>query len=156
MQNSGEDYAFFTTRYYQQVTVIIVRHIGGVVANGVQPLGHPAHVYVHNKSRLHFPIPVSKWYDFRTDHGTIAQESARLPRNGDKCDVCVGDYSSTTLNAWRTNATALGISCWLQIFINTPQSRCVTFGRNFHSVTSLASPSESSISSKSIGKRTLT
>lgn len=32
-------------------------------------------------------------------------------------------YSSTTLNAWRTIAIALGIDCWLSTSINTPQSR---------------------------------
>lgn len=31
-------------------------------------------------------------------------------------------YSSTTLNAWRTIAIALGIDCWLSTSMNTPQS----------------------------------
>ena len=55
---------------------LLVRHKGGVVAYGAQPLDQSAHVYIHDESRLHFPTPVSKWYDFWTDHGTIAQESA--------------------------------------------------------------------------------
>ena len=40
----------------------------------------------------------------------------------DKCKRRRGCYSSTTLNAWRTIATALGIDCCLPISINTPQS----------------------------------
>ena len=52
-----------------------------------------------------------------------------LRQNDDQCQMYIPHwhdisyYSDTTLNDWRTIATALGIDCWFPISINTPQSR---------------------------------